>query len=142
MGDSDGRGDSVTVKFMNHRKFTRVNSHIPVDVEAGDNTASGEVRDISFEGLWLPTTVRLPEGTSCRVTVHLADTVKIRAEGEVVRSEPDGIAVQFLELRDLDSYGHLRNLILYNSLDTDTIEEEFDRHLRLRGGNPSIPQPE
>ncbi len=127
---------------MNNRKFTRVTSHIPADVEAGDDIASGEVRDISFEGLWLPTTVRWSKGTRCRVTIHLADTIKIRAIGVVVRSEPDGIAVQFRELRDLDSYGHLRNLILYNSLDTDTIEEEFDRHLRLRSGNPSIPDPE
>lgn len=134
--------DSVRVRIMNHRKFTRVSSHIPVDVEAAEGTVSGAVRDISFEGLWLPTTEPLPERAPCRVTVHLAETIKIRANGVVVRSEPEGIAVQFLELRDLDSYGHLRNLILYNSLDTETIEEEFDRHLRLRSANPSIPLPD
>lgn len=127
---------------MNHRKFTRVSSHIPVDVEADERTISGAVRDISFEGLWLPTTEPFPVRTPCRVTVHLAETIKIRAVGVVVRSEPNGVAVQFLELRDLDSYGHLRNLILYNSLDTETIEEEFDRHLRLRSANPSISLPD
>ncbi len=73
---------------MNHRAFTRVNSHIPVEVEAG------------------------------------------------------GKAVQFLKLLDLESYGHLRNLILYNSLDTATIEQEFDRYLLLQNGDQSLSPPE
>lgn len=127
---------------MNHRKFTRVHSHIPVDVEAGDNVVSGAVRDVSFEGLWLPTGEPVSEGTLCRVTIHLSESIKIRADGVVVRSEPGGIAVQFLELRDLESYGHLRNLILYNSHETEAVEEEFDRHLRLRAEHPSITLPD
>jgi hypothetical protein len=127
---------------MNHRKFTRVNPHIPVDVVADGKTVSGEVRDISFEGLWLPTQVPLSERTPCRVTIHLAETIKISADGVVVRSESDGFAVQFMELLDLESYGHLRNLILYNTLDTATVEEEFDRHVRLLKANSSISLPE
>ena len=127
---------------MNHRKFTRVNPHMPVDVEAGGTTISGEVRDISFEGLWLPTAAPLAERTPCRVTIHLSETIKISADGVVVRSEPDGFAIQFAELLDLESYGHLRNLILYNTLDTATVEEEFDRHVRLLRANSSNSLPE
>ncbi len=125
-------------EIMNNRKFTRVNSHIPVDVEASGETLSGEVRDISFEGLWLPTTTPFPERIPCRVTVHLATSIKIRADGVVVRSEPEGIAVQFRELLDLESYGHLRNLILYNSTDTATVEQEIDRYLRSRSADSSF----
>lgn len=127
---------------MNHRKFTRVSPHLPVDVVADGKTVSGEVRDISFEGLWLPTTASLSERTPCRVTIHLSETIKISADGVVVRSEPDGFAVQFVELLDLESYGHLRNLILYNTLDTATVEEEFDRHVRLLRANSSNSLPE
>jgi hypothetical protein len=127
---------------MNHRKFTRVSPHLPVDVVADGTTISGEVRDISFEGLWLPTTASLAERTPCRATIHLSETIKISADGVVVRSEPDGFAVQFIELLDLESYGHLRNLILYNTLDTATVEEEFDRHVRLLRANSSISLPE
>ncbi len=127
---------------MNHRKFTRVISHIPVDVEADGTAASGDVRDIGFEGLWLPTNTPLSSQTRCLVTIHLSESIKIRADGVVVRSEPDGIAVQFLELLDLESYGHLRNLILYNSHETDVVEQELDRYLRLRGANPSMLLPE
>lgn len=127
---------------MNHRKFTRVNPHIPVDVVADGKTVSGEVRDISFEGLWLPTAEPLSEQTRCRVTIHLSEEIKIRADGVVVRAEPDGFAVQFVDLLDLESYGHLRNLILYNSHDTETVEQEFDRHVRRLSGDSSISLPE
>lgn len=134
--------DSVRVKCMNHRKFTRVSPHLPVDVMADGTTISGEVRDISFEGLWLPTSASFSERTQCRVTIHLSETIKISADGVVVRSEPDGFAVQFVELLDLESYGHLRNLILYNTLDTATVEEEFENHPRLRSADWAIPLPE
>ncbi len=123
---------------MNNRKFSRVQTHIPVDVVAGDRAVAGEIRDISFDGLWLPTSSPFSERTPCRVTIHLAESIKVRADGVVVRSEPNGIAVQFLELLDLESYGHLRNLILYNCRDTATVEKEFDRHLRLGSANLSI----
>jgi hypothetical protein len=127
---------------MNHRKFTRVSPHLPVDVVAEGKTVSGEVHDISFEGLWLPAAAPLAVRTPCHVTIHLAETIKISAAGVVVRSEPDGFAIQFVELLDLESYGHLRNLILYNTLDTATVEEEFDRHVRLLKANSSISLPE
>jgi len=127
---------------MNHRKFTRVHPHIPVDVEVSGRVVSGEVSDISFAGLWLPTTVPVAERSPCRVTIHLAETIKIRADGVVVRSQPNGIAVQFLELLDLESYGHLRNLILYNSRDTATVEQEIERHLLLRSADQSISLPD
>ncbi|NTV39607.1 MAG: PilZ domain-containing protein [Demequinaceae bacterium] len=123
---------------MNHRKFTRVNPHLPIDVVADGRTVSGEVRDVGFEGVWVPAEVPLSERTPCRVTIHLAESIKICADGVVVRSEPDGFAVQFVELLDLESYGHLRNLILYNSRDTDTVEQEFDRHVQRLSGDGSI----
>lgn len=123
---------------MNHREFTRVRSHIPVDVESSDKTASGAVGDISFEGMWFPTDMPLAEGTPCRVTIHLSEFIKIRADAVVVRSQSDGLAVKFLELLDLESYGHLRNLILYNSTDTETVEQEFEKHLFSPSTDPSL----
>ncbi len=125
---------------MDKREFERVQSHIPVDVESGGKTIGGETRDIGFAGLWLPTTEPFAERTQCTVTIHLAESIKIRAKSLVVRSEPDGFAVQFLELLDLDSYGHLRNLILYNSADPATVDQEIGRHFRLRTGSaPRLP---
>lgn len=127
---------------MNNREFTRVRTRILVDVEAGGKKISGDVRDISLNGLWLPTTVPVSERTHCRVTIHLAEAITIRADGVVIRSEPDGIAVHFLELLELESYEHLRNLILYNAVDPARAEQEFDRHLGLRRVDPALPPPD
>jgi hypothetical protein len=111
-----------------------------VTVDGGGTMVEGETRDIGFAGLWLPTDSPLSERATCTVTIHLAETIKIRANGLVVRSEDDGFAVQFLELLDLESYGHLRNLILYNSAHPATVDEEIDRHFRLRQGSaPRLP---
>jgi hypothetical protein len=41
-------------------------------------------------------------------------------------------AFRFDELEGLDSYWHLRNLILYNAQDTGQVENEFANHLGLR----------
>jgi len=54
----------------------------------------------------------------------------------VVRSAPDGIAIHFRELLGLDSYEHLRNLILHNAVDPDQAEQEFESHIGLRKADP------
>lgn len=126
---------------MNDREFTRVRILIPVDFEASDQDVSGEIRNISLDGLWLPTAVAVPKGTLGRVTIHLSEETTIRAHGVVVRSEPSGIAIHFLELLDLESYEHLRNLILYNAVDPAQAEEEFDSHVGLRRAEPAPPLP-
>ncbi len=127
---------------MNNREFIRVRTRIPVDVEADGKTISGEVRDVSLNGLWMRTTVPVSERTPCRVTIHLAEAITIRAEGMVVRSGPDGVAVHFLELSEVDSYEHLRNLIRYNAVDPAEAEQEFDSHLGLRSVDPELPPPD
>jgi len=127
---------------MNNREFTRVRSRIPVDIEIGGTTVSGEVRDISLDGLWLPTADRFDEGAACHVTIHLAEAVKVRADGVVIRSAPEGFAVHFTELLGLDSYEHLRNLILYNAVEPSTVEQEFHSHLGLLRADASLQPPD
>lgn len=126
---------------MNHREFTRVRTRIPVDVEAGGKKISGEIRDVSLNGLWLPTATTVSERSPCRVTMHLDGGITVRADGVVVRSVADGMAVHFLELLELESYEHLRNLILYNAVDPAQAEQEFDSHLGLRRVDPALPPP-
>jgi len=52
-------------------------------------------------------------------------------KGKIVRSTEDGIGVDFTEM-DLDSYEHLRNLVLLNANDVARIEGEFKDHLGLK----------
>ena len=117
---------------MENREFTRVRTLIPVDFTTDEESIAGEIRDISLDGLWLPTAVSVSAQTPGRVTIHLSDAITIRAEGVVVRSNPDGIAVHFVRLFGLESYETLRNLILYNAVDPARVEEEFESHVGLR----------
>ncbi len=59
----------------------------------------------------------------------------------IARHGKDGCAVQIHELLGLDSYEHLRNLILYNAEDPGTAESEFGSHLGLKPVNPAKPPP-
>jgi len=125
---------------MNQREFTRVRTRIPVDIDAAGTVVSGEVRDISLNGLWMPATAPPPAGTPCRVVLHL-DAVTVQAVGRIVRSVADGFAVHFDELLEVESYEHLRNLILYNAQDPGQAEQEFDSHLGLKRIDPGAPSP-
>jgi hypothetical protein len=79
-----------------------------------------------------------PPRNAARVDVllHLDGTeIKVHAQGFVVRSGPDGCAVQFTEIIGLDSLEHLRNLILFNSHTPEQVEQvehEFNDHLGLK----------
>ena len=54
------------------------------------------------------------------------------ANGYVSRSLPDAMAIEFTELIGLESWQHLRNLILYNAEDPVRAQQEFDTHLGLK----------
>ncbi len=120
----------------NQREFTRVHVQVKVEVTAlGRTIHSTQPQDLSLKGLMIRTEERLPHGTPCQVRLLLGDQqTEILAEGEVVRDYEDGFAVQFSRLLGVESYEHLRNLVLYNSPDTERIEQELHAHLGPRQG--------
>ncbi len=60
--------------------------------------------------------------------ISVADTdVYVRVEGEIIRSESNGVAVKFTQI-DPDSLFHLQNIIRYNAEDTEAIDEEITKH--------------
>lgn len=110
------------------RSKTRVQFETQVVVRTGDAeiTARAGSRDVSLQGLYVATDERLPEGTPCRVEIHLTGAsvrLAIHAEGRVARSDARGLGIEF-ESFDPDSYLHLRNLVMYNSEDPEAIERE------------------
>jgi hypothetical protein len=118
----------------NQREFTRVHVHVQVEITAlGQSILSSEPQDLSLKGLMVRTEARLPAGTPCEVKLLLGDQLtQILAEGVVVRDYPEGFAVQFTRILGIESYEHLKNLVLYNAADTERIEREFQDHLGLR----------
>jgi len=122
------------------RSFVRVPFNTEVVITAGNwalRTQAGI--DISMNGIHLTGLVRTDDarplpGTSCRISIHLQATghrLVIEAEGRIIRSEPGDLAVEFIEI-ELDSYQHLRQLILNNARDPDGAEKQFNEHHGIR----------
>jgi len=122
------------------REFVRVPFKMGTTVRTSDRTIrSSNTLDVSMNGLRVATTeIVPPEGTLCEVEIVLAEApepVIIEARGSIVRSQPGTLAVHFSEV-DVDSYEHLRQLILNNSQDPERAEEEFGAHWGIRTARP------
>lgn len=118
------------------RDFVRVPFRMGTTIRTGERTIrSGSTLDISMNGLRVATSETVPAaGTFCEVEIVLAEApeaVIIEVRGSIVRSEPGTLAVHFSEV-DVDSYEHLRQLILNNSGDPERAEKEFDAHWGIR----------
>jgi hypothetical protein len=119
----------------NRRDFSRVKTHIDVELECGDRVVGGRLTDVSMQGVGLACDEKLALQAECLVRLYLGDprenSLCIMAKGKVVRSTEGGIGVEFTEI-DLDSYDHLRNLVLHNANDVARIEGELKDHLGLK----------
>ncbi len=119
----------------NKRDFSRVETHIDVELACGDKTVCGRLTDVSMQGVGLDCDEKLPLQAECLVKLFLGEpresSICIETKGKIVRSTGNGIAVVFTEI-DLDSYDHLRNLVLLNAHDVTQVEGEFKDHLGLK----------
>jgi hypothetical protein len=117
------------------REFARVAFRVEATIASDHETVvCADVRDISLKGLYASGSGRLPSGARCMVNMVLGGTeseTRLRIRGRVARSEVGGMAVEFLEM-GLDTFYHLRNLVLYNAADHARVEEEFRSHRRER----------
>lgn len=123
----------------NERGFTRVGVAFGVTVvpTEGGQTIHAQLRNVSVSGVMLecPPDAPLPAPAStCRITVSLGDSDEhlIEATARVVRSGPEGLALQIEQVEGETSFEHLRNLVLYNAPDADRVEDEIQDHLGLR----------
>lgn len=118
----------------NKRDFTRAAVGVEAEIVAGDTMIRGQIGDVSLKGLLLACADTLPEGSECHVRILLGDSAApllIEAKGKVVRNLDEGIAVEFTGV-DLDSYGHLKNLVSMNVADIEQAESEFRSHVGLK----------
>lgn len=118
------------------REFVRIAFNAAVEIRTPDGMIRTDAGfDVSLNGLRVPADGRTPaEGTPCTVRILLKASrqeLPIEARGTVVRSGPGSVAVQFTEL-DLDSYQHLRQLILCNTGEPEKAEQEFLSHWGIR----------
>lgn len=113
---------------MDRRKFTRVQVNLQVEVSDGRMSLIGcETRDLSLRGVFIFSDVIFPMQSACLVTITLTGMlvpIEIQVQARVVRAEPDGIGVEFEGIQNLESYHHLRNLVMYNSECPEQVIEE------------------
>ena len=124
----------MTTEPSNKREFTRVPVHCQVEVRtAGRLIPCTAVSTLSMNGMFVQTPEQLPVGTECEITISLVEhEVEIELLANLVCSYPDGAAFQFTRILGTESYGHLRNLVLYNASDTDRVEDEFESHAGIK----------
>jgi hypothetical protein len=118
------------------REFIRIPFDMDVKIEVGGKILLvNKGVNISLRGLHLAAVdAKLTPGALCSVVIMLNTVDRgpiLEAEGKVIRSEPGSLAIEFTEL-DLDSYHHLRQLVLLNTAEPEKAEQEFIAHWGIR----------
>ena len=121
---------------MNARHFTRVPFKTEALVKSSKNVVSGEVENLSLNGMFLKTTEKLDIEDDVDIGISLMGTsseLSIKIKGTIVRHEDKGMAIQFsMKGLDVDSFVHLRNIIAYNRGEQDAVMEEYFSYLNKK----------
>jgi hypothetical protein len=119
----------------NRREFTRVNISVAVELAPpGEPKISGRGCNLSVKGVYVWGPRQLPASTECPITIFLTgggEPMSVRVLGRIVYADKEGMGIEFSEM-DTDSFIHLQNLVLQNSLDPAKVEREFQEHSGLK----------
>ncbi len=89
-----------------------------------------------MKGIFVVCEESLPVGTECHVSLVPSGEPKhffIETKARVVRVTDRGMGVEFVEIMGVESYQHLRNIVLYNSCqEIEQVEEELKKHLGIK----------
>ncbi len=119
----------------NRREFTRVNISVAVELSPpGEPKISGRGCNLSVKGVYVSGPRQLPASTECPITIFLTgggESMSVRVLGRIVYADKEGMGIEFSEM-DTDSFIHLQNLVLHNSLDPAKVEREFQEHIGIK----------
>lgn len=119
------------LKEMNEerRKKTRVHfkTQVTLKTDKSEIVAEANSKDISIKGMFVNTEKKIPLGTPCDMEILLTGTstrLALSIKGKVTRQDASGLGVVF-DSMDIDSYFHLKNIVMYNASDPEDIEKEM-----------------
>lgn len=100
------------------RRHTRVDflTQIVLKSKESEITANGSSRDLSCKGVFVNTRETLAEDAVVDVKIILSgggQNIELFMEAFVARVEAHGLGLEFTRM-DLDTYTHLKNIVLYN----------------------------
>jgi len=105
------------------RKHSRVGFTTRIEIilkaEGKQVILDASSKDMSLTGLFVETDQRFALKTYCEVNIYLSggiDDIKLTIQGSLVRQTESGIGIVF-ESMDVDTYTHLKNIVMYNSGD-------------------------
>lgn len=120
----------------NRREFTRVPFQISVELTTEQSpSVACELRDVSLNGLYLICATPLPLGSDCRVALLLGDPEhpsRIEVHATVTRVDTGGMGLEITGILGVESFEHLRNLVLYNAPQREQVEQEIQSHRGIR----------
>ncbi len=120
----------------NKREFTRVPIAIEVEATAGNATIiSSQTKDLSMKGMYVVCDNPFPLGTQCHVVLFLGSrnsSPSVEVGGRIARIDDAGMGIEFTKIMGLESFDHLRNLVLHNAPETTEVEQELKEHLGLK----------
>ena len=79
------------------------------------------MHNISLDGVCVDGSAPMAVNAICEVEIIFtgpSSTLQLSGKGRVIRRDDNGMAVKFTEL-EMDSYQHLRNIVLSNLAPTD-----------------------
>jgi hypothetical protein len=121
--------------YATRREFTRVPIHIWGTFAAdGRELVTAEITSLSLRGCYAATFEALPADGCYELTLyteHAASALHITVTARIVRSDGEGMGVEFTEM-PLESYDHLRNMVLLNAADPEQVERELRNHVGLK----------
>ncbi|MFA6010298.1 MAG: PilZ domain-containing protein [Desulfobacteraceae bacterium] len=98
-------------------------TEVTVTVEGVESHYKGSSKDLSLRGVFVQTSKAPRQNTPCQVSIKLQgleEDMVLKMEGRVVRVSAEGYAI-FFDSVDLDTYTHLKNIVRYNSPESDDI---------------------
>ena len=104
---------------QDRRRHIRVDFSTRIVLMTGDTEieAKGSSKDLSLKGVFVNTDKKIEIGSGCNVKIFLTGGVgeiELAMEARVARVVDTGLGLSF-EAMDVDSYTHLKNIVLYNS---------------------------
>jgi len=114
--------------MQNNRKRLRINLNSKVRISSAEASSDTmQIVNISHNGIALKGSFPSLEGTKCDVELILPgeETTVLKMCGIIVRNCGENLAIEFNTI-EYDSFGYLRDLLMYNSDDPQAVEFEFD----------------
>jgi hypothetical protein len=106
------------------RRRSRVCAQFDAYVYIDGEKIPVSTQNISMKGALFCPEPRLAQGRECTLVFNLAKDIKVRLKGAVVRSDEEGMAIDF-ESMDESAFFHLRNMVRYSAQDADRIDQEL-----------------